>query len=383
MDVSALDEKMDELGLDAYLLYDSSASDTNLYYLTSFFAGDPFLFVRSAAESTIVVSSMERQRAAQSSRVDRVQTREEYLGYTSTAKGDEAATELVASVLRTTNAKRVGVDRSFSVLLADRLRGKGYEVQSLSGAVESLREVKNAGELREIEAAQRACETALENALSMLRQSTVVADELHFEGVVLTSERLRASLGCSLIRLGCTASDTIVSSGAESAIPHLPGSGPVRPDTAIVFDIFPQSVQSRYNADMSRTVVRGEPPRELVEMYDAVLGAQDVAFGVLKPGVTGAEVHATVVDFFEQRGFKTDIKKGYGFIHSTGHGVGLEVHELPYIGKTGGTLQPGNVITIEPGLYYPGVGGVRLEDVAVITERGYTNLTHFEKKLVI
>lgn len=383
MDVAALDAKMDESGLDAYIQYDSSERNANLYYLTKFLAGDPFLFVRSAAESTLVVSGMERQRAARSSSVDRVHTREDYLGDTSTPKKEDAATDLIAAVLHANNAKRAGVDHSFPVVFADTLRNKGYELRPLSGAVESLRSVKSARELGNIEAVQRACEGALRGALSILRHSTIAGDELHFEGTVLTSERLKGSLGCSLIQNGCSASDVILSSGADSALPHLTGSGPIKSDAPIVFDISPQSVESRYNADMSRTVVRGEPSQELVDMYEAVLGAQQAAFNMVKPGVTGAEVHARVVDFFGERGFKTDLEKGYGFIHSTGHGVGLEVHELPYIGKTGGALQPGNVITIEPGLYYPDIGGVRLEDVAVITDRGYTNLTHFEKKLVI
>ncbi|MDD1720593.1 MAG: Xaa-Pro peptidase family protein [Euryarchaeota archaeon] len=383
MDVKALDATIHESGLDAYIEYDSSVQNANLYYLTSFLAGDPFLFMRCDTQSTLVVSSMERERAARTSSVDRVHTREAYLGDTSIPNREQAATELITSVLRANDAHRVGVGHSFPVVLADMVRSKGYELQPIAGTVEGLREVKSAYELKEIEAVQRSCERALDSALSMIKHSTAVEGELHYKGTALTSERLKAILGCSLINDACTASDTIVSSGADSAVPHLPGSGPIRSDAPVVFDIFPQSVQSRYNADMSRTVVRGEPSRALTDVYDAVKDAQDVAFGLLKPGVTGADVHAAVVEFFEQRGFKTDLKKGCGFIHSTGHGLGLEVHELPLISKNGGTLQPGNVITIEPGLYYPDIGGVRLEDVAVITERGYKNITHFEKKLVI
>ena len=383
MDLEALDATIDEYGFDAYVEYDSSAQNANLYYLTTFLAEDPFLFMRSDMQSTLVVSSMERERAARTSSVDRVHMREAYLGNTSIPNREQAATELIASVLRANDAHRVAVAHSFPVVLADMVRSKGYELQPISGTVESLREIKSPQELKKIDAVQRACERALEGALSIVKHSTIVGSELHFKGAVVTSERLRATLGCTLIEQGCTASDTIVSSGADSALPHLPGSGPMRPDAPIVFDISPQSVQSRYNADMSRTVVCGRPSRELVDMYEAVKDAQAVAFGMVKPGVTGAEVHAAVAEFFEQRGFKTDLKRGCGFTHSTGHGVGLEVHELPSIGRTGGVLRPGSVITIEPGLYYPDIGGVRLEDIAVITKRGYTNLTHFEKKLVI
>ncbi|MGZ4913452.1 MAG: M24 family metallopeptidase [Halobacteriota archaeon] len=383
MDVKALDAVINDSGLDAYIEYDSSVQNANLYYLTSFLAEDPFLLMRADTQSTLVVSSMERERAARTSSVDRVHTREAYLGNRSIPNREQAATELIASVLRANDAHRVAVAHSFPVVLADMVRSKGYELQPISGTVESLREVKSPQELKVIEAVQRACERALEGALAIIKQSTIIGSEAHFKGAVVTSERLKTTLGCTLIEQGCTASDTIVSSGADSALPHLPGSGPIRPDAPIVFDISPQSVQSRYYADMSRTVVRGEPSPELVDMYDTVKDAQDVAFDMLKPGVTGAEVHGAVVEFFEQQGFKTDLKKGCGFTHSTGHGVGLEIHELPSIGKTGGVLRPGNVITIEPGLYYPDIGGVRLEDIAVITKRGYTNLTRFEKKLVI
>ncbi len=383
MDAAALDAKMNETEVEAYVQYDASEHNANLYYLTSFLAGDPFLFVRANAQSTLVVSSMERDRAVRSSRIDRVRSPQDYLDETALSRRDQAVPDLIDAVLRDSGARHIGVDPAFPITLTDRVRAKGYELQALSGAVERLREVKSVRERREIEAVQRACERALRNALAILRHSTVIGDQLCAEGVVVTSEQLKASIGCSLIQDGCTASDVIVAGGVDSALPHLQGSGPLGPDAPIVFDISPQSVTSRYNADMSRTVVRGEPSHELLDMYDTVLGAQDVAFGLLKPGITGAEVHGAVSKFFEQSGFATDLNKGRGFIHSTGHGLGLEVHERPYVGKTGGILEPGNVITIEPGLYYPEVGGVRLEDVAVITKHGYRNITRCKKQLVI
>jgi Xaa-Pro aminopeptidase len=118
-------------------------------------------------------------------------------------------------------------------------------------------------------------------------------------------------------------------------------------------------------------------------MYSAVKEAQTIALKMLRPGISGAEVHLAVMDYFEERGFRTDVNNGQGFIHSTGHGLGLEVHELPFLNKRGGLLEKGNVVTIEPGLYYPNMGGVRLEDVAVITHNGNRNITQFPKEFVI
>jgi Xaa-Pro aminopeptidase len=134
---------------------------------------------------------------------------------------------------------------------------------------------------------------------------------------------------------------------------------------------------------MSRTVLRGDAPAELFDMYSAVQEAQNIALKMLRPGISGAEIHLAVVDHFEQSGFQTNLDNGQGFIHSTGHGLGLEVHELPLLSKRGGLLEKGNVVTVEPGLYYPSIGGVRLEDVAVITLNGNRNITQFPKEFVI
>jgi Xaa-Pro aminopeptidase len=230
---------------------------------------------------------------------------------------------------------------------------------------------------------QRASEKALEVALKIVGHSKVVGDRLRYEGRLLTSERLKSAIGCSLIRNGCTSKDVIASSGDDSAMPHLAGSGPVEASSPIVFDVFPQSITSQYHADMSRTVARGTPSTELSEMYAAVKEAQERALRMLRPGVSGAEIHFAVVDYFEQTGYRTDLERGQGFVHSTGHGLGLEVHELPSLSRRGGLLERGNVVTIEPGLYYPHIGGVRLEDVAVITYDGHKTITQFPKEFVI
>jgi Xaa-Pro aminopeptidase len=381
--VKALDRKITELHLDGYAQYAASSQDANLYYLTNFLADDPFMFLRSGKQSILVVSSMERARAARSAVADQIRSREDFR--TDSLKTDEGQAPLVtvASVLEEYNIHRVAVNADFPLGLADGLRKAGFEIKPISGLMETLRSVKTARELKLMVAVQRVSERALASALAILARSKVIGDKLRYEGQPLTSERLKSVIGCSLIKDGCTSNDVIVSSGDDSALPHLTGSGPVRANSAIVFDIFPQSVTSRYHADLSRTVLRGDASAELSEMHAAVQEAQNLAFKMLRPSISGAEVHFAITDYFEQSGFHTDFENGQGFIHSVGHGLGLDVHELPFLSKRGGLLERGNVVTVEPGLYYPGIGGVRLEDAAVITHNGNRTITHFPKEFVI
>lgn len=383
MQAVTLDRKIAELQLDGYAQYAASSQDANLYYLTSFLAEDPFLFLRSSGQSLLVISSMEKARAVRSSIADRVQAREDFQRDSRETEGDRTTPNMIASVLKEYKIKRLGVNADFPVGLADELRRAGYELKPISGPIESLRSIKTARELKLMQQVQRASEKALASALTILARSKISGDTLRYDGQVLTSERLKSVIGCSLINNACTSEDVIASSGDDSALPHLTGSGPVKASSAIVFDVFPQSIASRYHADMSRTVLRGDAPSELSDMYTAVQEAQNVAVEMLRPGISGAEVHLAVADHFEQSGFQTDLDNGRGFIHSTGHGLGLEVHELPFLSKRGELLEKGNVVTVEPGLYYPGIGGVRLEDVAVITHNGHRTITQFPKEFVV
>ena len=383
MDFKALDQKLTELQLDCYAIFSASSRDANLYYLTDFFADDPFLFLRADGQSVLVVSSMEKERAIRSSAASCVRSREEFLTNSQTTDEDRATIDLFVSVLKEHQIKRLGVNATFPVILADGLRSYGYELNPISGPIERLRSVKTARELRLITAVQRAAEKAFAAATTVLRKSEIIDDTLRHDGHILTSELLKAQIGCSLISDACTPNDVIASSGYDSALPHLSGSGPIKPHSAIVIDIFPQSIESRYHADMSRTVLRGDAPRELAEMFTAVQDAQELAFQRIRPGISGAEVHFTVADHFEEQGFHTELDEGSGFIHATGHGLGLDVHELPFLSKRGGLLAKGNVVTVEPGLYYRGVGGVRLEDAVVITHNGNRKITHLKKEFVI
>jgi Xaa-Pro aminopeptidase len=378
-----LDRQIAELQLDGYAQYAASSKDANLYYLTSFLADDPFLFLRTGEQSVLIISSMEKARALKSSGVDRVLGREDFQKDSFETEVDRATPNMIAAVLRECEIKRLGVNADFPVGLADELRRTGYEITPITGSIERTRSIKTAGELKLMIQVQRASEKALASAITILTHSKISDNTLRHKGRVLTSEQLKSAIGRSLINDACTPQDVIASSGEDSALPHLTGSGPVKANSTIVFDVFPQSVTTRYYADMSRTVLRGDAPPELFDMYSAVQEAQNIALKMLRPGISGAEVHLAVVDHFEQSGFQTDLDKGQGFIHSTGHGLGLEVHELPFLSKRGGLLEKGNVVTVEPGLYYPSIGGVRLEDVAVITLNGNRNITQFPKEFVI
>jgi Xaa-Pro aminopeptidase len=221
----------------------------------------------------------------------------------------------------------------------------------------------------------------MRKAVDLIAGSRPRGEILFYQDQPLLSEQVRGIIEVSLLEDACETMDTIVAGGANAADPHMRGVGPLAANAPIVIDIFPRSKVSRYYADMTRTVLKGEASLEVREIYDAVRQAQDVGLKGIRSGVPGKEVHSSVSQIFRELGFPET--EGSGFTHSTGHGVGLDVHEKPSLSETGETLQTAQVVTVEPGLYYPQIGGVRLEDLVVVTENGCENLTRFEKKLVI
>jgi len=184
----------------------------------------------------------------------------------------------------------------------------------------------------------------------------------------------------TLMDYGCHAIDTIVTCGKDTALPHALGSGPLMESEPIVIDTFPADDMTGYFTDMTRTVVRGEPSAELVEMYDAVREAQDLGMSLVKDGAAGSSAHQAVVDLFSEKGYGTNSS---GFTHNLGHGVGLEVHELPTLGPAGGALAVGNVLTVEPGLYYRDIGGVRLENTGAVRAAGFDTFTKFPREFIL
>ena len=360
---------------------------------------DPVIYARLGGEhgrGYLAVSSMEYGRAKRDARANEVLSFDE-LDVMNLARelksGGRALAAATARLLERLGAANspVAVPPSLGVVYADELRARGLTVRPDAALFAGLRRQKTEEEISSIERTQRAIEEACAYAVEILRESGIAEDgTLLHEGETLTSERLRSEIDIELLRRGCAAEGTITACGAQAADPHERGHGPLIAGESLILDIFPVDKASHYYADMTRTFVKGEPGEELQRMYDAVLESQEAALAMVGPGVNGRSIHTKVSDILHEAGYETllhDQKPGEplqrGFIHGTGHGVGLEIHEAPRVSTAEENLVPGDVVTIEPGLYYPEIGGVRIEDLVVVTEDGCRNLTQFPKEFRI
>ncbi|MDY6966081.1 MAG: Xaa-Pro peptidase family protein [Halobacteriota archaeon] len=381
-----LDQYLKEEDVDGFLMVSESMNCANMYYMTKFLAPDPFTYLKKPEEEMIVVPQMEYERAKKESKVG-VRSSLDY-GMIEKLRevkdANRAFCEFLFEILQKEEIKRVLVPLNFSIYTGDELRKRGIEIEPVGGLVENERLIKEEGEMRYIRKAQKACEEAMQVALSTIEKAKIRDDTLIYDGEILTVEKVKSRMIYRLIELGCASEDLIVACGNQASDPHCSGSGPLMAGEPIIIDIFPRLMKERYCADMSRTISVGEPSDYVFEMYEAVLTAQERAIEMIRSGISCADVHNAVCDVFEDGGYGT-IRRGdhTGFIHSTGHGVGLDIHEKPTISENDYELKAGNVITIEPGLYYPDVGGVRIEDLLLVREKGYENLSIFEKKMLI
>jgi Xaa-Pro aminopeptidase len=370
--------------------------DANAYHLSGFLAPDAVICLRVAGKRYLAVSSLEYGRAAKSATVDKLLSHEE-LGISSLARelksGARAYGAAVANLIDELGASNspVVVPADFGVVYADELRARGITLTPDGKLFDSLRRAKSEEEVSNIEKTQDAVEAACALAADILEESEVREDKvLNWRGETLTSELLRAEIDVELLRRGCAANRTIVAGGPQAADPHERGHGPLKAGESIIVDIFPVDLSTRYHSDMTRTFVKGEPNEGLQEMYDAVLESQKTALSMIRAGVNGRDIHRKVAEVLHEAGYKTNVhdqEKGKplteGFFHGTGHGVGLEVHEAPRVSLADEELIPGDVISVEPGVYDPNVGGVRIEDLVVVTKEGCRNLTTFPKEFRI
>ena len=366
----------------ATLMIAASESDSNLYYATRFIAPDPFIFMEVKGERILLMSDLEMDRARSQATVEQVLSYSE-LERRAKAQGTAApgSVDVLHLVLQDRGIKQVLVPGNFPFGHALKLQALGYQLETKKEPFYEHRAIKTAEEIRCIEDAQRATEAAVAAAHEALRTADIRDNLLWLDGTPLTSERIKKLINVALMERDCVAQHTIVAGGDQACDPHNEGSGPLPAHRSIIFDVFPRSAATRYFADMSRTVVRGTASPELTRLYQTVKDAQEEAISRVRAGADGTKIHQGICDRFDAAGYATGLVNGrmQGYFHGTGHGVGLDIHEHPRISRNGSILQEGEVVTVEPGLYYPGLGAVRIEDMVLVTGDGCRNLTNYPK----
>lgn len=289
--------------------------------------------------------------------------------------------ELAVRIARGLGVERATVPRRFPLGLADALRSTGIELSVDQKLFDDRRRSKSAHELAGIRRAQKAAEAGMAAARDLLRRAEPANGGLSVDGELLTCELVKVRVQAAFLAHGAVAGDMIVSHGPQTAIGHDMGSGAIGRDDVVLLDLFPLDVESACFSDITRTFAVGNVPNEIREWHALCREALELAVAEARPGVDGGAIHRLVSEFFAERGFPTLLTKPEGevlrdgFYHGLGHGVGLEVHESPALGVIGEELVPGDVVTIEPGLYRYGFGGVRVEDLLLVTEDGHELLT--------
>lgn len=375
--MDALDAAIKKQGADSFVHY-ASSDDADMRYLSRIVMHDPFVFFKNIRQpGTIIVSQMECERAARESPAA-VITRTQ-AGLPDIIKTEKDPWKATAKMIAGQTGRKLLVSPNFPAALVRALE-EFADVAVDDGTIGTMREIKTRDEIRLIKNVQKNTEAAMEFGISFIRNARVRKGILVHDGKPLTSEFLRTAMHKYLMDAGCRAVETIVTCGKDTALPHAIGTGPLMANEPIVIDMFPKDETSGYFADMTRTVSKGTPDRQIVEMYDAVKDAQALAVSRIRAKIPGCEIHNAVVDLFKERGFESNTK---GFTHNLGHGVGLQVHELPTVGPSGTALKAGQVITVEPGLYYPDTGGVRLEDMGAVTAKGFLRFTNFPEELIV
>ena len=335
---------------------------------------DPLIYVERNGTRQVFARSLELPRLAQIDGLEAISNEEIGMDELVAAgqQWHEADPELVLRACRRVGVSRATVPRSFPVGIADHLRANGVELEPDGEHFDRRRRSKTEAELAGISKAQRSCERAMRRVRELLGGGDVTCEELQAEILRIFTED------------GLTAPDGLIAShGPQTAIGHEPGSGTIVPGEPVVVDIYPLDPDSGCFTDMTRTFCIGEPPAELVEYHRLCQEALSRVVPVVRPGVTGKELYELAAKVFEDAGFPTQRTKepgqvlDEGFFHSLGHGVGLEVHEPPLLGRNGKELVAGDVVTLEPGCYRPGFGGCRLEDIVLVTEDGCEVLTDF------
>ena len=376
--MDSLDDLIRGAGAAVYCLH-ASSENAAMRHMTRFVTHDPVTILkRPDTLPLMIVPQMEAERAMRESPAE-VLTRQQ-AGYLEIFEHEKDPWKIQAEMIHRLSSGPYLVPPDFPTALTRALEPYNTVYVDSSSSLSAHRAMKTPEEIGWITSAQRAAEAAMDKAVSMIRSADIRSGVLWHEDAPLTSDRVRYEMNTIMLAYDCIAEDTIVACGPETAMPHCTGSGSLKAHEPIVIDVFPRDNKTGYHADMTRTVSRGEPSGKVTELYETVRDALLMSEGMVQEGVTGAACYQAVRDFFAELGYPSDTE---GFIHSLGHGVGLEIHEQPSLSGMGGELQAGSVITLEPGLYYRDTGGVRIENLGVVEKTGFSRITNYSLEMVL
>ncbi|MDQ2868226.1 MAG: Xaa-Pro peptidase family protein [Verrucomicrobiota bacterium] len=366
------------------LIVAPSDIDADMLYATGFFVGDPFIFLEQNGRRTLVLSDLEIDRARRTAKADELvmlsDLEREIAGKNS--KTTPPLEKVLGHFLAKRKVKKVLVPASFALGYARELEARGIKIVTPDGLFWPERARKTAAEIEKLSQALRVTEAGMKRGMEVLKASEAGAGKkLKWSGKTLTSEILRAEIDSAILRAGGTPTSTIVAGGDQACDPHERGFGPLFANSLIILDIFPRHAKTGYWGDMTRTVVRGRASEAQRKLWQTVKDGQALALQRIKAGVDGRSIHQAIQQLFTARGYPTEVRDGrrVGFFHGTGHGLGLDIHEYPRLQKV--TLRAGECVTVEPGLYYPGLGGVRIEDVVIVERDGCRIISRFPKTL--
>lgn len=360
-------------------LYADSERNSDQLYLSNFWAPDPFLSLKMGRRKIGVLSDLEYGRArSESSFTDILSLTEvrrstsEWLGKKQVCVADQ-----IAWLVHVYGIDRLRLPGDFPARLVEDFRQRGLAYKVERGPFFPARQIKSDAEVERIREGNRCSAAGHREAMRLIGSSTIKGEKLYFGNRLLTSERVRQAIEVACLKAGGISAMTIVAGGDQACDPHCRGSGPLRANELIVVDIFPRMSSHGYFGDMTRTYLKGRASDAQRRLVKTVRSAQKLGLSQIRAGINGRTIHRSITKFFTAEGFETATLNGVpqGFMHGTGHSLGLDIHELPRISTVNSRLRAGNVVTVEPGLYYLGLGGCRIEDVVLVTKSGYQMLS--------
>jgi len=371
----------------ARLMIAASEHDADMLYISNMFVPDAFIAIELNGKWHGLLSPLEVDRAHKHSGFDEVHLDSSFR-QAAENKSRTGLAAVAAAFLEVRSINRILVPAHFPLGFAEQLRSWGFEVRPVEGAFFPARAIKNEYEIRCLAQAEQLTRKAMQQAEHYLAACSIGDNGILRDaesGKRVKSANVRRAIETFLIGNGAMPAHTIVACGKEGADPHNIGHGYIRAHQTIIIDIFPRVLATGYWGDMTRTYVKGKASPEIKKLYRTVREGQDIGLSMVANGMDGSHIHKAITDHFVQQGYPTKMVRGKqtGFFHGTGHGVGLDIHESPRISTKSDVLQTGQVVTVEPGLYYPGLGGVRIEDMVVVRDNGCDNLTRHKRQLEI